>query len=457
MGLPAACSAADYTTKDSLFALIWGEQLAGLGLPDFDGTYIPTPHPLANLVGALVSPLGIDGAELGLHIVMLAAFVLMGVAAFRLGRALFVPAVGALFAVLLLTRPEIVKLALSASIDVPFLALILLAAALEAERPRRGAAVLVTLALAGLLRPEAWIMSVAYAAYLLPAAGGRARAGIVALGVAAPVAWLLVDLALTGDPLFSFNQTGGVADVIQPDTSLADSLELAPRFIEDLLGPAVFWGGVAGSLVTLFAASERMPLPAALVTLSLVPFLAYGAARLTLYPRFLLPTAAMLALFCATAVAGWAVLAPEARHRRVWAGLGALLAAVLVGLAPATLGDLRDERRRASERRELERSLRDLVRSEEGPGRYARCRLVLVPDRALVPALMRWLDKPATAFAFTPRAELPRGLQVTVSPRSGRSYVVNWRGARIQPWQRAPLPGLEPLAENRSWRLDGRC
>ena len=135
VGLACGLLFCGYTTKDSLFALIWGDQLAGLGLPDFDGTYIPTPHPLANLVGALLSPLGIDGAELGLHLVMLAAFVLMGLAAFRLGRALFVPAVGALFALLLLTRPEIVKLALSASIDVPFLALILLAAAPKPSAP----------------------------------------------------------------------------------------------------------------------------------------------------------------------------------------------------------------------------------------------------------------------------------------------------------------------------------
>ena len=68
--------------------------------------------------------------------------------------------------------------ALLAYQDMPFAALIVGAVLLEARRPRRGDAVLVVLAVAGLLRPEAWVLSGLYVLYTVarPApAGARAR------------------------------------------------------------------------------------------------------------------------------------------------------------------------------------------------------------------------------------------------------------------------------------------
>ena len=59
-------------------------------------------------------------------------------------------------------------------IDIPYLALVVWAAALEAERPRRGTPVLVLLLLArGLLRPEAWLLGGLYWLWLV----ARARPG----------------------------------------------------------------------------------------------------------------------------------------------------------------------------------------------------------------------------------------------------------------------------------------
>src|SRR5204863_260671 len=52
--------------------------------------------------------------------------------------------------------------AVRAYVDVPFLALVLWAGALEAARPRRGPLVMGLLALAGLLRPEAWVLAGLY-------------------------------------------------------------------------------------------------------------------------------------------------------------------------------------------------------------------------------------------------------------------------------------------------------
>ena len=77
----------------------------------------------------------------------------------------------------MLTRPAIERDALIGYQDMPFAALVIGAVLLEARRPRRGVAVLALLAVAGLLRPEAWVLAGLYWLYLWPrAAPVRARA-----------------------------------------------------------------------------------------------------------------------------------------------------------------------------------------------------------------------------------------------------------------------------------------
>ena len=84
-----------------------------------------------------------------------------------------------------------------AYVDVPFLALVLWAAALEARAPRRGAAGHGVLAVAGLLRPEAWVLAGAYWLWC-----GWRRAATCSRSPS-PRRWsgALVDLWVTGDPL----------------------------------------------------------------------------------------------------------------------------------------------------------------------------------------------------------------------------------------------------------------
>ena len=74
------------------------------------------------------------------------------------GRVAFTPLIGAIAALLLLTRFDFAFLAARGYIDVPYMALVVWAAVMEATRPRRGWPVFLLLGLAGLLRPEAWIL-----------------------------------------------------------------------------------------------------------------------------------------------------------------------------------------------------------------------------------------------------------------------------------------------------------
>src|SRR4051812_49582521 len=51
-----------YLGYDAAWSLVWGAQLAGGHLPDYEVAFAPTPHPLANLIAAPLSLLGDGGA-----------------------------------------------------------------------------------------------------------------------------------------------------------------------------------------------------------------------------------------------------------------------------------------------------------------------------------------------------------------------------------------------------------
>src|ERR1700750_2472668 len=63
-----------FANYDAAYALVWGRDIARGQLPSYDVPVSPTPHPLTNLLGALLSPLG-DGAEAALVVI---AFLALG-------------------------------------------------------------------------------------------------------------------------------------------------------------------------------------------------------------------------------------------------------------------------------------------------------------------------------------------------------------------------------------------
>src|SRR4051812_27909624 len=294
-----------FTGYDTMFGLAWGQDLASLRVPQFEGSVHPTPHPLVMLVGAGLSPLGAEGTALALQVLALGALAALGLAAFRLGSALFSVPVGVLFALFLLSRPFLAGAALEALVDVPFLALLLAAAAVEARRPRAGTPVLALLAVAGLLRPEAWLFGALYAGYLLPPLGAGERLRACAIAVVAPVVWLGMDLCVTGDPLYSLHGTQDLAERIRRPRGFGNAFDLLPHHLDRLLQTPLVWLGLGGTVVALALLYERSLLPAALLAIGLAGFPILGLLHVSLIERYVLVPAAMLALFAAVAVAGW--------------------------------------------------------------------------------------------------------------------------------------------------------
>src|ERR1039457_5367155 len=145
-----------YPTYDSFYALLWGRDLLHLHLPDFRVYRGPTEHPLAIAFGVICSIFGQGGARL-MVLGSIASFVAVVAGVYRLGRLCFGPVVGLLAGLLVLSRFFVENLAAQGYLDISYVALIVWAIVLEVERPRRGAPVLLMLAAAGSLRPDAWV------------------------------------------------------------------------------------------------------------------------------------------------------------------------------------------------------------------------------------------------------------------------------------------------------------
>jgi len=155
-----------FANYDALYSLIWGRELAHGRAPTTDVVLAPTSHPLADVLGVVLSAFPARAGEDILVVIAYLALAGVGYVVFRLGQLWFGWAAGLLAAAVILTREPIISYGVRAYLDVPYLLLVLGALLVEAKRTRAGTPVLVLLALAGLLRPEAWLFSLAYLGYL---------------------------------------------------------------------------------------------------------------------------------------------------------------------------------------------------------------------------------------------------------------------------------------------------
>lgn len=418
---------------DAAWALLWGDDVWHGRQPGYEEAGAPTPHPLLNAVCIPLAALGDSAGDALLGLTAL-AFGWLVVAAYLLGARLFSRPVGLVFAALLLTRATLGGEMAQALVDVPYLALVVSAAATEARRPRAGWPVLAQLGLAGLLRPEGWLLAAAYAAYLLPALDLRGRLRTAALAAAAPLTWLASDLAVTGDPLFSLHTTRDLAETLNRPRDFRAAVETAPQYLESVLGTGVALVGLAGCVVAALALYERALLPLAILGLGLLAFLALGIAGLPILTRYLLVPGVVLALFCAVVVAGWSAL-PRGDPWRTRLAVAAVAGAA--GIAAAVPGDVRQHDRFGAFTGGLARAQEDLERALGDPAvRPHAARLpMLTSDQRAVPLLALWLDRPPSAvstldwgrpdaplvFAYTdPRdaysLAIPRRLQPPLEP-----------------------------------------
>jgi hypothetical protein len=376
-----------FPNYDSYYSLLWGRELLHGHLPSFTAYRAPTEHPLAIAFGALLSLLG-NGGDRVMVAATLVSFVVLAMGMYRLTRAAFTPLVGLLAAGLVCTRFDFPFLAARAYIDIPYLAFVIWAAALEAERPRRGRPVLLLLTAAGLMRPEAWLLSGLYFLWLSWPASWSQRIRDAALTAVAPVTWVLVDLAVTGQPLYSLQHTSGLAEELGRTKGLSQVPNATYTFLTSLDKAPVLAAGVAGLLLAAWITPRRLVMPLLLLVIGLGTFGMVGVAGLSVIDRYLLVPSLMVMVFAAVAIGGWTMLEPGGRVRRGWA-LAAALIVVYGVVFTATRVNLsvfdNELRLRGDSHAGLEAILAN-PRLQAG----RRCGPVSVPNHKLIPDT-RWV------------------------------------------------------------------
>jgi hypothetical protein len=435
---------------DTAYQLVWGRELLDGGLPDYDVRLAPTPHPLQVLAAAPLSLLG-QGADEAMRFVSLLSFAALGLAVGRIGTLLFSLPVGVLAAALLLTRPHLIELAYLGDADVPAAALVAWAAAVALGRggtreaaPHRDAAVLGLLALAGLLRPEPWLLSLAYLAWIGRGRTLRAFAPLAALAAAGPLLWGLSDLAVTGDALWSLHHTRTGTELLERDTGAHAAVEQLPRHLNFLVGTQVLVVALLGLAAGILRARRRMWGLVAVLVVGGGGFLVLALAGLSLQPRYLTTLAAAVTVCAGIGGLGW-LAARDARWRI--AGIAGLV--LLAAGLPFDAAELADVRSRVvDDGRRLEQLARGDARAV-----LRDCGPVAVPTIRPIPYLALWADTDPERFTETAAAS---GAFVTPTETSE-----SWAGGggEGQPPRVLPPvpPGYAEVAANDAWRVYATC
>ncbi|HEV3070459.1 MAG TPA: hypothetical protein VGY76_03425 [Solirubrobacteraceae bacterium] len=494
-----------FANYDTLYALVWGQQLAGGHTPQYAIPLAPTPHPLIEALGLLLAPLGPAGVE---NVTVALGFLALAGCAwvvYRLGALWFGRAAGVIAAVLLLTRVRVLSDGVRAYVDLPYLLLVLsalLVACLPRRRgprteadnrldpppqtadpPRRTAdpalqtddppsrtadpppqtafagspvAVLALLALAGLLRPEAWAFSGLYWLYLLIAqrASPRRLVGLAGIVICAPLLWIFSDFLVSGHPLWSLTNTRHTAHELARVTGIANVPQYIPRRIGEILRPPVLVAAALGGILGLLWLRSRVLLGALAGVAAVGVFALFAAAGLPINTRYAFLAAALLCVFAGGGICGWLRLPAGDPRRRWWGAVGGLLLLLLLVTVPA---QYRSADRELSNLRRQQSIQDELVALVAAHTISLRCAgLVGVPNHRPIPLLALRLDASPARILSAQVQPLVRGTYV--DPASGQVE----RAYTLDPHDPHPLTAKVPAGfaragGNRSWLIFRRC
>jgi hypothetical protein len=403
----------------------WGQALARAERPLFD-LGATTPKPLAAILGFLAAPLPPARAfaiVAALALAVLAASLFA--AAFREAGAV----AGAISVVAFVAGARLNLVLAFGYIDAVVAAFVVAGIAL------RGRWRIAALVLAGLLRPEAWILA-AIAGFSETVGSLRRRvAGAVIAGVFAPALWVVADLVLIGDPLGTMHwQSQRRRETGSPNVPWTDV-------------PGDFWSALndQGSIVLVlvgllglglqYARTRRrgsgdvLPLAVVVVWSPLIALqVLYGGVN----PRYLLPVVAVLALGCGLLAAH--VLPSRFAVESPWPGVG--VAVIAVVLAAVTIGLAADVRERIA-RNEALAATRPAVDAVLSCGRLGVTPRVSARD--LIPQLAASSRRSLHEFGIYRSQNRERFAAVLQSTRRPRPV-----NQELPPWLRDETP-LGPL------------
>jgi hypothetical protein len=415
---------------------VWGRQLAHL---DVDTTAGPSFKPLPVLALAPLSALG--GATPAVWMALMRAFAVLALLlAYRLGARLAGPLAGAVAALSLALSADLYRTALLGSAE-PVLIALTLAAADRHLAGRRDWA-LVLIALAGLIRPEAWVLLGLYGVYVWLEEPGK-RPLVAAAVVLPPVLWLGLDWIGSGDPLHASSTATSATEGSAANASVP-AVEVVRRAADAVIVPTLVLAAIG--LAFAVRRRDRAVLSLAALALGWIAVVAIMAeVGFTGTRRYLAAPAAAL---CVVAGVGLVWLLDAVHDRRARLALGGAIA--LLALAPALLRAREDARMLSVARSQADQ--RDELRAavDRVGGRAAVLRAGRPAINPWVQTMLAWdLDVPLSRVQATwsssrrhphwappalvfraparlagPRPALPRGVSTDAVTRSGRWRVL---------------------------------
>ena len=435
-----------YVNYDAQWALVWARDAWNGFLPEYQADFAPTPHPLATTVSLLALPFGAqaDTAMLWLTLLAFGALVYL---TYRLGDELFNRWVGLVAALVVLSRPVIMRDALLGYQDLPFAALVIGAVLLEAQRSRRGVPVLVLLALAGLLRPEAWLLAGLYWLYLWPASTTRERVRAALLVAAAPLIWAGTDWIVTGSPLHSLHGTAALAEEVDRRRDVEDVPYWSAQYLGFVLREPLLLGIPIGLVFAWLHARKRALLPLAVVAAMLAVFAIGPIFGLPLIRRYVETPAVLLTLFYGLAVCGFTMLAAGPSRKR-WMIAGGLAAVLSLAYLPwhASQLDRLDKRVRLDG--VMYRHLERVGDNRRVRAAFERCAPLTAADHRPIPFIRYRLGGDPGSVRTVESGAAPMGRMLLLprrSPSTGRFY-------KQLPAVQVP-DGYRRIFQNGSWRV----
>jgi len=272
------------------------------------------------------------------------------------------------------------------------------------------------------------------------------------LAAAAPLVWVLSDLAITGDPLWSLTNTQHTAEALGRETGIAKVPEYIPRRIGEILRPPVLLGAALGGVLSLLWLRPRALLGASAGVLAVIVFAAFAAVGLPINTRYAFLSAAILCIFCGAGAFGWMCLQKGDPRRRRWIAGGALVLVALLVYAPS---DYRSAHRELGNLARQHRIEGDLLALVDNHAINLRCGPIGVPNHAPVPLLALYLETSPRNVVSPEAGHIASGVYLDpASKEVEKDYVLDPK----DPVERVSVPpGFTESATNRSWLAFQRC
>jgi hypothetical protein len=280
----------------------------------------------------------------------------------------------------------------------------------------------------------------------------RQLAALALLAGAAPLVWLLGDLAVTGDPLWSLSHTRHTAHALQRVTGIANVPQYIPRRIGEVLRVPVLAGAALGGVLSLLWLRPRALVGAVAGVTAVGVFIAFAAAGVPINTRYAFLASAILCVFCGAGVFGWLCLQAGDPRRRWWMPAGMLVLVALLAYGPA---QYRSAHRELDNLARQQRIKGDLLALVDKGLINLRCGPVGVPNHAPIPLLALYLKTSPVNIMSAQVTAITAGEYIDPASREvERDYVLDPH----DPYLPASVPpGFSEASANRSWLLFRRC